>query len=253
MSGQGQIPTNKRLLLLLEEVVQAREPASPAVLNEKLQLPKATLHRLCATAEADGFLERALDGRSFGPGPRLRQLAVATLSSEPLRSVRATILRGLAREIGETCNIAIPGAGGMVYLDRVETHWPLRIQLPVGSEVPFHATASGKMYLSSLRRDYLDRLLKYHQLTKMTATTLTDRDALQTDLAQARAQGYATDAQEFMDGMVALAVPIFDDGQRPVATLSVHAPVQRYDLEGMVGFLAPLREAADDLGALLAQ
>ena len=65
--------------------------------------------------------------------------------------VRQTVLNALAEDVGETCNIAMPERHAMVYLDRVETKWPLRIQLPVGTEVPFHCTASGKMYLSSLK------------------------------------------------------------------------------------------------------
>ncbi len=44
-----------------------------------------------------------------------------------------------------TCNIATPDRDGMVYIDRVETKWPLRIQLPIGTTVPFHCTASGNL------------------------------------------------------------------------------------------------------------
>ena len=151
----AQIPTNLRLLMLLEEVARAGVPVTPSVVNESLGLPKPTIHRLFATAEAEGFLQRDIDGRSYSPGRRMRLLATNTLSSERVRTVRLAVLNSLAMSVGETCNIAIPERDGMVYLDRVETHWPLRIQLPVGTQVPFHCTASGKMYLSTLRTDYL--------------------------------------------------------------------------------------------------
>ena len=49
---------------------------------------------------------------------------------------------------------ALPDREAMVYIERVQTEWPLRIQLPIGTRVPFHCTASGKMYLSTLERRY---------------------------------------------------------------------------------------------------
>ena len=115
---QGQIPTNLRLLVLLEEVAKVGVPVTPSSLKETLNLPKPTLHRLFHTAEEAGFLQRDIDGRSYGPGPRLRRLAVDTVSSQRVRMVRLTILRRVAETIGETCNIATPDRDGMIYLDR---------------------------------------------------------------------------------------------------------------------------------------
>jgi DNA-binding IclR family transcriptional regulator len=229
----GQIPTNLRLLMLLEEVARAGVPVTPSAINEVLGLPKPTIHRLFHTAEAEGFLQRDIDGRSYSPGRRLRRLAVATLSSERVRTVRLAILRRVAEEIGETCNISTPDRDGMFYLDRVETHWPLRIQLPIGTQVPFHCTASGKMYLSSLRQDYLDRFLKSYQLRPVTSKSITDPAKLKQELALTRERGYSTDDEEFMDGMVAIALPIRDEQGRLLSTLSVHAPRQRHDLDSL--------------------
>ena len=126
---KGQIPTNLRLLLLLEEVARAGVPVTPAGLVEALGLPKPTVHRLFNTAEEEGFLQRDIDGRSYGPGPRLRRLSVNTLSSQRLRTLRLSILTEVVEQMDETCNIAVPDREHMVYLERIETKWPLRIQL----------------------------------------------------------------------------------------------------------------------------
>lgn len=246
-----QIPTNLRLLALLEEVAKVGVPVTPSALKDTLNLPKPTLHRLFHTAEEAGYLQRDIDGRSYGPGPRLRRLAVDTVSSRRVRMVRLTILSRVAEDIGETCNIATPDRNGMIYLDRVETHWPLRIQLPIGSQVPFHCTASGKMYLSSLRPAYLERFLANAALSHRVAGTITDKVALKTELQITRARGYATDAEEFMDGMTAIAVPIYDMQDRLVSTLSVHAPLQRIRLRGLVAKVDTLLDAASELSALI--
>ncbi|MDX8347202.1 IclR family transcriptional regulator [Cognatiyoonia sp. IB215446] len=243
----AQIPTNLRLLILLEEVAKAGVPVTPSVVNENLGLPKPTIHRLFATAEAEGFLQRDIDGRSYSPGRRMRILATNTLSSERVRTVRLAVLKALAMSVGETCNIAIPERDGMFYLDRVETHWPLRIQLPVGTQVPFHCTASGKMYLSTLRTDYLDRFLRNYVLERQTVHTITATDDLYDELSKIRDRGYATDDQEFMAGMTAIAVPILDDRGRLLSTLSIHAPEQRRDVGELVDHLPELQRAAAEL------
>ncbi|WP_170595706.1 IclR family transcriptional regulator [Ruegeria arenilitoris] len=247
-----QIPTNLRLLLILEEVARRGVAVKPADLIEALGLAKPTVHRLLQTAEAEGFLQRDLDGRSYGPGHRLRQMSVNTVSSEHLRTARLAILRGVADEIGETCNLAIPDREGMIYLDRVETKWPLRIQLPIGTQVPFHCTASGKMYLSTLRRNTLDGFLSARGLTANTEKTITDPKAMRAEIAKIAQNGYSTDDEEFMPGMAAVAVPVFDENDRLAATLSVHAPTQRHDLTSLQQFLPLLQSGALKLSGLLA-
>ena len=200
---ETQIPTNLRLLLVVEEIAKAGTPLKPMQLSAALGLPKPTIHRLLQTAEAEGFLQRDLDGRSYGPGPRLRQIAVHTMSSERLRTGRLAILKAVAEEIGETCNLATPDREGMTYLDRVETKWPLRIQLPIGTQVPFHCTASGKMYLSTLRDSTLEAVLNSRNLEGLTEKTIITSDALRAELAETRKRGYSQDDEEFMLGMTA--------------------------------------------------
>ena len=46
------------------------------------------------------------------------------------------ILRQLSEAIGETCGLAIPDGLDMLYFDRVQTNWPLQINLPIGSHTP---------------------------------------------------------------------------------------------------------------------
>lgn len=245
-----QIPTNLRLLLILEKVAESGIAVKPAELSQTMGLPKATIHRLLQTAETEGFLQRDLDGRSFGPGPRMRSLAFNTMSSERLRTARLAVLKGLAEEVGETCNLATPDREGMTYLDRVETEWPLRIQLPIGTQVPFHCTASGKLYLSTLRPAMLENVIAARPLEAKTDQTLVDLKALSENIAQTRKQGYSTDNEEFMTGMTAIAVPILDDQKRLFATLSVHAPLQRHTVEGLMAYLPALKKAALALSEL---
>ena len=248
----GKIPTNLRLLTVLEELCRAGVPITPTEVNTSLRLPKPTVHLLFHTLEAEGFIQRDIDGRSYSPGARLRRLSMDVLSSLRIRTARLAVLRSLSEKIGETCNIATPDRDAMVYLDRVETKWPLRIQMPVGSSVPFHCTASGKMYLSSFGPAHLRTFLSATDLTALTPATITDPALLSDELQGITERGYATDNEEFMEGMVAVAVPVRDMHDRLLATLSVHAPTQRISLDDLVDHVPLITESAQRLMVLLA-
>lgn len=248
---EGAIPTNLRLLSVLEAMAEAGVPVTPTEVNQSLGLPKPTIHRLFATLEAEGFIQREIDGRGYSPGLRLRKMSSGILSSLRIRTARVAILTKLADEIGETCNIAIPDRDAMVYLDRVETKWPLRIQLPVGTRVPFYCTASGKMYLSSLDRRHLRNYVQSTQLDTHTSNTITSAEALIDEARKVRDLGYSTDNAEFMDDMVAVAVPIVDAHGRIVSTLSFHAPEPRLPLSEAVQHVDKLKAAAAQLSSLL--
>ena len=250
---QGQIPTNLRVLLLLEEVANSGVPITPTEVNSRVGLPKPTVHRLFATMEREGFLQRDIDGKSYSPGPRLRRFSINVLSSLRIRTARLAVLSALAEEIGETCNIATPDRDSMIYLDRVETKWPLRIQLPIGTTVPFHCTASGKMYLSTLRRSHLRTFVQSAKLIAQTKHSITDPELLADEIKQIKARGFSMDNEEFLEGMIAVAVPISDSQGRLLATLSVHAPTQRISLEQLIGYVPLISEKAAQLMSLLAE
>ncbi|WP_146344991.1 IclR family transcriptional regulator [Phaeobacter marinintestinus] len=250
---EGAIPTNLRLLLVLEEMAEAGVPVTPTELNQKLGLPKPTIHRLFTTLENEGFIQREIDGRGYSPGLRLRKMSTGVLSSLRIRTARVAILSKLAEDIGETCNIAIPDRDAMVYLDRVESKWPLRIQLPVGTRVPFYCTASGKMYLSSLDRRHLRNYAMSTDLDARTATTISDPEALIAEAIKVRDRGYSTDNGEFMEGMTAVAVPITEANGRLVSTLSFHAPEQRLSLPDAITHVDMLKASAAKLSSLLTE
>ena len=165
-----------RVVVLLREVAEADAPVTANEISQRTGLPKATVYRLCDQLQAANLIRRQLGGRGFVPGEGLVGLARSVLSGRAVYAPRHAILTRVAREIGETCNLVAPEGTGMVYWDRVETEWPLRLQLPIGSRVPFHATASGKMYLASLAESHCAQLLGEIDLEAYTDKTLTSPD-----------------------------------------------------------------------------
>ena len=131
----------------------------------------------------------------------------------------------------------------MRYLDRAETHWPLRMQLPIGAKVPMHCTSGGKLFLSLLPKRQLSSLIGNLNLEQKTVNTLTSRKTMEKALGKIRKEQVGTDNQEFIEGMVCVAVPIFNRRKRLFATLSIHAPSSRMSLEELSRHAAPVAES----------
>lgn len=246
-------PPSFRNLSILEVVARESRPLTATEINTVLGLPKPTIHRLVASLEAEGWLVRDLDGRSYLPGARMRAMMLGVMRSGRHLLPRHEVLIRLHEGLGETCNISIPDGGSMLYVDRVETQAPLRIDLKVGSRVPLHATASGKMALAQLDPRELERFLSSAALKAHTAHTITDRAALRSEIDAIRARGYSTDSEELIDGMIAVAVPVMDRSGVFCATVSFHAPRQRLTLEAGLEHLPALRAAALELGEIMDQ
>ena len=251
MSDTDRIPTNLRTLLILEILGKSDRALSATQINDQLGLPKQTVHRLCTTLEESGFLTRPGNAKKFQVARRLRDLGAGLLHNSRDHIARHQILKEVAEEVRETVNYAVPDKSGMSYLDRVETDWPFRIQLPVGTSVPFHCTASGKTFLASLTPKNREAMIASLDLRKMTQGTRTNPQTLLQELRDIRKQGYALDQEEFMDGMIAIAVPVLDPLGRFIAAVAYHGPTQRMTLAEAVDRKDLLLNAARKLSKVL--
>lgn len=250
-SDEGRIPTNLRALLILEALSESDAPLSPTEIGRRIGLPKQTAHRLCATLLEEGFLARAQTGKGLRPGRRSRLIANGLAAYGAEISARRQILLRVAAAVQETVNFAAPRDEGMIYVDRVETDWAFRIQLPVGTTVPFHCTASGKTWLASLPPARRVKLVKAMTLKPWTPKSHVSAESLLDELAEIARQGYALDDEELMEGMVALAVPVTDPNGRYAASLAFHGPMPRLTLDICLGHLGALQQAARDLSSVL--
>ncbi|ATJ83562.1 IclR family transcriptional regulator [Halomonas beimenensis] len=236
-----------RAISLLEQITTAEYSISAADLDKRLDIPKPTIHRLLKQLEEQQLITRDLDGRHLLPGPRLHRMAMGTLANESLKAPRRMLLERLAKEVGETCNLTLLDGHQLLYYDRVETNWPVRIQLAPGSRLPLHCTASGKLFLALMPPNRRRALLSSLDLEAHTPYTLTSTSALEEQLGQIARDRLSTDNEEFIQGMVAIAVPIFDGVGHIQATLAIHAPRLRHSIESLMEWAPLMRQVAAEL------
>lgn len=243
--------TASRAFAVLECVAASAEPLALPDLVEATGFPKSTVHRLLLLLESERLLAREPDGKHFTAGPRLATLALAALKNSANRAERHAVLHDLVDAVGETCNFTMLDGDEVVYLDRVEAGWPLRVMLAPGSHVPLHCTASGKLFLALMPPARRRRLLAVAPLKRLTRNTITDKNRLLRELEHIRIEKIGTDDEEFLAGLTAVAVPVLDARQRILATVAVHAPTSRMSIAKARTHVPALRRAAAKLAGTL--
>jgi IclR family transcriptional regulator, acetate operon repressor len=240
-----------RALHVMEFVANSERSVSLTEIMQAVGLPKPTVFRILSTLEEAGMLQREPDAKRYVPGDRLSNLAANVLLHSPYRSARRAILEELVEKLGETCNLTIPNGAYVMYLERVESSWPLRISFHAGSKVPLYASASGKLFLAHSQKRLRDRLLTSAPLIAHTKNTLTTLRELETEFAKIRRNGYAVDDEEYLPGICCLSVPILNDQEKVIAAVSAHGPTSRMNAAQAIEYLPQLREAAEQIGQTL--
>jgi IclR family transcriptional regulator, acetate operon repressor len=245
----AQTSSTLKAFAVLEVLVQAGRPVTLAELMATTELPKPSLHRTLALFEEAGLLRREPGARAYAIGERLSRFALDALRSDAAAAERRTTLRRLVAEIGESCNLAVLHRGELIYLDRVEASWPLRLMLPAGGvALPPHCCASGKLLLAWKGAAERRRLVERMALERFTLRTITERGALLEELERIVRAGNAVDDEEYVLGVACVAVPVRDRRGEVVASLAVQGATARLPLARALEFVPRLEAAALEIG-----
>lgn len=231
------------------EVLAHRGTVGVTALAAELGVHKSTASRLVATLESRGLVEQVEDRGKYRLGSGVLRLAGATTARLDLVQEARPICRRLAAETNETVNVVVRSGDAALYIDQISGPSTLSSYNWVGQHIPLHATSNGKVLVSELAEPELTRTLG--ELRSYTTATVTDRPALDAQLAAVRAKGYAVAADELDLGLTALAAAIRNAHGEIVASVSVSGPSFRLD-QARVAELAPrVRQAAEDVSTRL--
>jgi len=240
----GQASAALRSLAILEVVVRADRLISLTEIVDQMALPKPTVFRLLSALEKGGWILRQPGDKDYTVGSRLADFGLGIMMNNSVRMLRHTILANIGNKLGETCNITMLDGNEIVYIDRVETQWPLKVDLKPGARVPLHCSASGKLFMSQMRSAKRRALLENLDLSRFTGNTITSLDLLESELDRTRKSEIGIDNQEYLDGLICVAVPIMDVNGQIAAALAVQAPIARLTLANALEHVVHLKAAA---------
>ena len=231
---------------LLFHLHRAPDAQGVTRIGRALGLPKSSAHRLLAALGRRGLVERDPRGR-YAPGIGLVALGLGALQREPAVVAARSVLAAEADALGET--VFLVGARGdrLVVLDKVEGTGFLRAAPQVGSSVPVHATAVGKLFLAHAGDEIA---LPAGPLPRFTERTRADARGLAAEVALARERGFAENREEWIPGLWVVAAPVLVRG-RILAAVAVAASVPRMESLGSIRVARRVQGAAGRIASRL--
>lgn len=208
-SPKSAVPAVARAARLLDTVAESPEPVSLGTLTRQLDLPKSTVHGLCATLVHAGLLTRFENG-TYHLGLHVMDLAHSFLARTDLTVEFVKLWESLALLPEETIILSVLDGADVVYVACRNGSRPLGLNFRIGMRQPANCTASGKAMLSSLPPDRVKALLTAAGLRTLTKKKTGGMQGLLRQLAQARKSGYSVDDEETREGMICFGAPVFD-------------------------------------------
>ena len=240
----------RRILNILEEIIIDPDNFTAKKIGHKLKIPLPTIYRHIETLCEEKYLV-ASNSKKYLPGPKIRNLILKSLPYEPNFTLRRSYLRKLTNDIEETVSLSIPIGTKLVYFDRIEFHWPMQLNLEAGDHLPLHASASGKLYLSSIEEEKVIQIFKNIKTPKTAKNTITDISQFKKEIKKIKNQGYAFDDEEWFNGMVGVSVPIFNSNKELSIHQSPHNAKSRKETNDLKEVLALMLSSDNTLKKVL--
>jgi IclR family transcriptional regulator, KDG regulon repressor len=221
-------------------------PQGVSEIGRSLGVPKSSAHRLLASLASRALVEQDELGR-YRAGIALVALGLGVLEREPLAAAARAVLERESEATGETAFLTVARRGRLVVLDKCEGASVLRVAPTVGSEVPVHASAVGKLHLAFAPGSVALAPEPWPAFTGQTPHAKSD---LEREVARAKKRGWATNRDEWIPGMTVVAAPVLLRDNM-LGCMVIAAPSSRVNTARLANLAARVVRAAGEIASTL--
>jgi IclR family KDG regulon transcriptional repressor len=251
-TGPGSSKSLQKAMNILFHMGQNGPEMRIAEIASSLQMNKTTVYRLLGALEKLDLVQRDPENERYRLGLKLYELGTKAIRARTLQSEARRYLKEMARVTNEAVSLAVPGAGGIVCVERFDSpRTMITVRTPVGALFPAHCSAAGKAVLAYLSEHDVDAIVSRRGLTRYTVNTHTQMDELKSDLRRIRQRGYALDEQELERGLNGIAAPVFLQDARVVGAVGIAGPTQRFQGKDLAEKVELVKSAARKIAANL--
>ena len=201
------VPAIEKCFAILQLFAKSKQALGISEISKQLQLNKSTVFSIIYTLKHLAVLDQFQDGK-FHFGTLLYLLGNANGQKSELIQTVHPFLEQINRETKLSAFLGIRSENQAVILDKVDTAYDIKISSEIGMRLPLTAGAGGKALLSQLSSEEIDRILSANPLKKFTAATSVNKRRFKKNVINIREKGIAVDDEEYIDGIVAFAVPL---------------------------------------------
>jgi IclR family KDG regulon transcriptional repressor len=230
---------------ILEELIGQGEMSILELANVS-GMGKSTIHRILGTFKSIGYVDQNKDNSKYFPTLKIFELGTKVADRIPLKKIVKPYLEEIFEKCHETVNFGIVDNNEVVFVDKIVTAEPLRIELEVGRRVPAYCSALGKSVLA-FTKDFDASQICFHKITEKTVDS---PEELLEQLKTIRKNGYAVENEEYINGLTCIAVPIKNKSNKSVAAISIATPTIRMTDEKKELFIELLQDTVSKIGMI---
>jgi DNA-binding IclR family transcriptional regulator len=217
----------------------------------RLEMPKSTTSNLIYTLMDMGYLEQNSENGKFRLGAKLFMLGKIFEYHFDLIQMARPHLERLRDAFNEAVHLSIPYETEGICVDKIEGNNSMGMNSQVGKKLPLHCTASGKLFLSGMPNDKLEKTLESIDLFKRTTHTITDVKLLRSAIEEIREKGYSLAVEEGEVGLTSMAAPIYNYNGEMIASISIAGPTVRLSEDSRTAIIAEMLNVSKMISAKL--
>ena len=208
MATKYQAPSVKKAFQILKLISCANRGLGITELANSLEMSKGTVHGIIFALEDSGAIIRDSVTKKYTLGVTLFELGKLAYSQIDLKALARPVMEGLMERTEESVYMGVMNGGHITILDMVESSQDLKITSPAGTVIPLFAGATGKVVLASMGKPQAVDIIRRDGVPSFTEHTITDPERYLEEVESTRIRGYATDYEEYISGVRAIAAPI---------------------------------------------
>ncbi len=208
MTVKYQAPTVKKAFSILNQIAAQKKGQGISELAYCLKISKSTVYGILTALDELGVVIRDPQTKRYSLGLTLFELGRAAYSRTDLKDTARPFMEKLMAKIGESAFLGVKNGDHVTILDIVESAQNFKITAPLGTTIPLLAGATGKVMLAQMESEVAATLINEKTLPRFTANTITDSQQYLKEVASVKKYGYATDNEEYISGVKAIAAPL---------------------------------------------
>ena len=201
------VPAIDKCFAILDLLAQSKDPMGISDISGKLDLNKSTVFNTLHTLMDLNILENQTDGK-FVFGTRFYILGNMAGKRSKLIQTAHPYLETINDKTKLSAFLGLRSDRQVILIDKVDSAYGIKVSSEIGMQMPVLAGAGIKAMLSQLSDKEIDEILARTELKRYTPYSLIDKGAYKEEILEVRKQGIAYDREEYIEGMVAFAIPI---------------------------------------------
>lgn len=243
MNNGSKIQSIDRAIQVLKCFSEQKKELKLTEIADEIGLSKSTVHGIVSSLKYHGLLDQDEATQKYSLGLYLMVLGETVSKSLNIRNITSPVIQDVCNIVNETVHIGKLDGSDVIYVDKIESMQSMRIFTNIGAKNPSYCTGVGKSMLAYLDEETVLSLFP-DKLESKTTNTITDKSELIKELKKIRENGYCLDNEEYVEGLICVAAPIFDYSGKIKYAISVSGPTVRMTEDKIYETIEVVKNAA---------